>query len=167
MRRSAIIQLEFELSPFDPCLFAFCNRRKDRIRILQNTNKERKITLVITSHDMADIEKLCSRVIIIDKGRIIYQGDFDEIRHLYGKQRTLEVEFAESYKEIALPFGMVTKDEGMKKAITFLREQGTAIDLIAALGKRYQITDVSIQEAEIEAIIREIYEGGVVKGQVV
>ncbi|HHT35543.1 MAG TPA: hypothetical protein GX019_00005 [Firmicutes bacterium] len=49
----------------------------------------------------------------------------------------------------------------MKKSITFLKEQGTAMDLITALGKRYEITDVSIQEAEIETVIREIYEHGV------
>jgi ABC-type uncharacterized transport system ATPase subunit len=51
--------------------------------------------------------------------------------------------------------------EELKKSITFLKEQGTAIDLITALGKRYEITDVSIQEAEIETVIREIYEHGV------
>jgi ABC-type uncharacterized transport system ATPase subunit len=51
--------------------------------------------------------------------------------------------------------------EELKKSITFLKEQGTAMDLITALGKRYEITDVSIQEAEIETVIREIYEHGV------
>ena len=70
------------------------------------------------------------------------------------------VEFGEEYPVIELPYGTVIKDEGLKKSIRFLREQGTAIDLITALGKHYVIKDVSIQEAEIESIIREIYEGG-------
>lgn len=134
---------------------------KERIRqFLLNTNKARNITLIITSHDMADIEKLCSRVIIIDHGQIVYEGDFDEIRHRYGRERTMVVEFGEEYPVIELPYGTVIKDEGLKKSIRFLREQGTAIDLITALGKHYVIKDVSIQEAEIESIIREIYEGG-------
>jgi len=134
---------------------------KERIRqFLLNTNKARNITLIITSHDMADIEKLCSRVIIIDHGQIVYEGDFDEIRHRYGRERTMVVEFGEEYPEIELPYGTVIKDEGLKKSIRFLREQGTAIDLITALGKHYVIRDVSIQEAEIESIIREIYEVG-------
>ncbi len=134
---------------------------KERIRqFLLNTNKARNITLIITSHDMADIEKLCSRVIIIDHGQIVYEGDFDEIRHRYGRERTMVVEFGEEYPEIELPYGTIIKDEGLKKSIRFLREQGTAIDLITALGKHYVIRDVSIQEAEIESIIREIYEVG-------
>ena len=134
---------------------------KERIRqFLLNTNKARNITLIITSHDMADIEKLCSRVIIIDHGQIVYEGDFDEIRHRYGRERTMVVEFGEEYPVIELPYGTVIKDEGLKKSIRFLREQGTAIDLITALGKHYLIRDVSIQEAEIESIIREIYEVG-------
>lgn len=134
---------------------------KERIRqFLINTNKSRNVTLIITSHDMADIEKLCSRVIIIDHGQIVYEGDFDEIRHRYGRERTMVVEFGEEYPEIELPYGTVIKDEGLKKSIRFLREQGTAIDLITTLGKKYVIKDVSIQEAEIESIIREIYEHG-------
>ena len=134
---------------------------KERIRqFLINTNKSRNVTLIITSHDMADIEKLCSRVIIIDHGQIVYEGDFDEIRHRYGRERTMVVEFGEEYPEVELPYGTVIKDEGLKKSIRFLREQGTAIDLITTLGKKYVIKDVSIQEAEIESIIREIYEHG-------
>ncbi|MDI9419347.1 MAG: ATP-binding cassette domain-containing protein [Bacillota bacterium] len=134
---------------------------KERIRqFLINTNKSRNVTLIITSHDMADIEKLCSRVIIIDHGQIVYEGDFDEIRHRYGRERTMVVEFGEEYPEIELPYGTVIKDERLKKSIRFLREQGTAIDLITTLGKKYVIKDVSIQEAEIESIIREIYEHG-------
>lgn len=134
---------------------------KERIRqFLINTNKSRNVTLIITSHDMADIEKLCSRVIIIDHGQIVYEGDFDEIRHRYGRERTMVVEFGEEYPEVELPYGTVIKDEGLKKSIRFLRDQGTAIDLITTLGKKYVIKDVSIQEAEIESIIREIYEHG-------
>lgn len=134
---------------------------KERIRqFLINTNKSRNVTLIISSHDMADIEKLCSRVIIIDHGQIVYEGDFDEIRHRYGRERTMVVEFGEEYPGIELPYGTVIKDEGLKKSIRFLREQGTAIDLITTLGKKYVIKDVSIQEAEIESIIREIYEHG-------
>jgi len=94
---------------------------------------------------------------------IVYQGDFDEIRHRYGRERTMVVEFGEEYPEIELPYGTVTKDEGLKKSITFLRELGTAIDLITALGQRYVIKDMSIQEADIESIIREIYQGGMEK----
>lgn len=139
---------------------------KERIRqFIANINKTRNTTLVITSHDLADIEKLCSRVIIIDQGSIIYQGSFNEIRQKYGKERTLIVEFGHEYNDIELPYGRVVKNEGLKKSIVFLKEQGTAIDLITTLGKRYEIRDVSVQEAEIESIIREIYEHGM--GQMV
>jgi len=81
---------------------------KERIRqFLLNTNKARNITLIITSHDMADIEKLCSRVIIIDHGQIVYEGDFDEIRHRYGRERTMVVEFGEEYPVIEMQNGNV------------------------------------------------------------
>ena len=121
---------------------------KERIRqFLLNTNKARNITLIITSHDMADIEKLCSRVIIIDHGQIVYEGDFDEIRHRYGRERTMVVEFGEEYPEIELPYGTIIKDEGLKKSIRSCGA-GDCDWLITALGKHYVIRDVSIQEAE-------------------
>ncbi len=134
---------------------------KERIRqFLTATNRTRNTTILVTSHDMADIEKLCSRVIIIDKGTIVCQGGLRNIRDLYGRERIPEVEFAETYDELDIPFGMVVKDEGIKKSIGFTKDDGTAIELITSLGQRYDITDVSIVEPEIETVIRQIYERG-------
>ncbi len=135
---------------------------KERMRrFLQEMNRNRKVTMLITSHDMADIEKLCRRVLIIDKGRLVYDGELAQIREAYARSRTVIVEFGREYQEIKLPFGALVRDDGLKKHIRFERQEGTAIDLITTLGRLYEVKDISIVEAEIEAIIREIYERGV------
>lgn len=135
---------------------------KERIRrFLGRINRERGVTVLISSHDMADIETLCPRVMIIDKGELVYDGSLEAIRQQYGRERILVVEFTEEYSTLRLPAGEIIRDEGLKKSIRFSRSEITAIDLISAIGSEFGIRDVSIEEPEIESIIRQIYEDGI------
>src|SRR5919108_4494835 len=69
---------------------------KQRIRdFLRRMNRERGVTLLLTTHDMADVEQLCSRLLIIDHGRLLYDGSLDAIRERFGTERTLVVDLAE------------------------------------------------------------------------
>jgi len=135
---------------------------KEKIReFITTVNRERGTTLLFTTHDMQDIEKTCKRIIIIDAGKIIYDGSIDEIRRKYGKERTLIVEFAEKPDVLALDHAKIVDDaeNPNKKAITFSTEQNVSA-LISTLSSLHPITDLTIKEPEIESIIREIYENG-------
>lgn len=135
---------------------------KERIRnFLLDINRQRGVTLLITSHDMADIEKLCPRVLIIDRGRLVYDGTIARIREEFGHERALQVEFGRDYLLPELPQVSVTKDEGLRKELRFsIRDIHTG-DLINKLCSHYEVRDISVREPEIESIIRNIYEYGI------
>jgi ABC-2 type transport system ATP-binding protein len=135
---------------------------KERIRqFIHDRNEKYGTTFLITSHDMVDISRLCSRIMIIDKGILIYDGSIPDISTKYGGQRVLKVELREDYEDFSTRFGSVVSDEGLIKSISFNRAECSAVDLIKEIGGRYEIADVSIEETEIEEIVRGIYEHGV------
>lgn len=138
---------------------------KERLReFIRAINKERAVTVILTTHDMNDIEQLCRRLIIIDKGKLIYDGGLDEIRQRYGKQRTLVVDLAPGFpaeQKLELAGAIEAKAEGPRRWLTFNRDELTAAALIGQVAAHYPLQDLSIEEPEIEAIIRHIYEEGI------
>jgi ABC-2 type transport system ATP-binding protein len=132
---------------------------KDRIRqFIQHINQTRGTTVLLTTHDLSDVEKLCRRVMIIDRGELLFDGALAEIRDRFGQARELVVEFAETYDEVAIPGARVTSREGPRVTYTFDRGRVTASKLIGQLSDRYRILDLAVVEPEIESIIRNIYE---------
>ena len=135
---------------------------KQKVRdFIKQMNKEKNITMLFTTHDMGDIEKTCDRMIIIDKGKIIYDGTTEEIKSRYAKFRTLIVDFVEKQTGIELPGVEVCEDKGNKIQFKFRKDEVSVQELISRLTQKYGISDLTIQEMEIENIIREIYEGGI------
>ncbi|MBD3184116.1 ATP-binding cassette domain-containing protein [Candidatus Poribacteria bacterium] len=133
---------------------------KQRIRtFLNNINQERKITIVLTTHDLADVEKLCRRMMIIDHGKIIYDGTVDEIKRRYGKNRRLVVDFARNYKHIHIPGSEIIRRNGHRIWLQFNRDHYSASQLISQIAEKYDIIDLTLEEPEIETIVAGIYEG--------
>ncbi len=145
---------------------------KARIReFLLTLNVERGVTILITTHDMDDVEALCSRLLIIDHGRKLYDGGLHEIRNRFGGERQLialldsiesnnlpRTEQGEVYLT-ELPDGVrQLKSQFPQLALSFSKNSLPAHELVAWLGERYQLRDVTFQEPEIEDIIRRIYE---------
>ena len=145
---------------------------KARIReFLSRINAERGVTILITTHDMDDVEALCSRLLIIDHGRKLYDGGLSEIRERFGGERLLQAvldavelktlprnEQGEPYLA-ELPEGVrQIRSDGPRIWLSFGKEALPAHELVAWLGARHRLKDVTFQEPEIEAIIRRIYE---------
>lgn len=137
---------------------------KQRIRdFLIQVNRERGVTILLTTHDMADISQLCQRMMIIDHGRLLYDGSLTTIREWYGLERTLVVDLADeerAHGDLEVPAARQVRADGPRRWLRFRRDETTASDLIAAVSSRYQIRDLTIEEPEIEAIVRRIYEEG-------
>lgn len=135
---------------------------KARIReFLQLVNRERDVTVLLTTHDMSDIAHLCRRMMIIDHGRLIYDGSVSAIRERYGTARTLVVDLEHEPDEpICLARGREIRADGPRRWIQFRRDEATAAELIAELSSRYPVRDLTIEEPEIEGIVRQIYEDG-------
>ena len=132
---------------------------KERIRqFITHINKERGTTIVLTTHDLSDVEKLCERVMIIDRGRLLYDGFLDNLRERFGGKRKLVVDFAEDCEDFCISGAEIESWEGNRVTYLFQRGAVTASDLIGRISARFRIKDLQVQEPEIEATIRRIYE---------
>ena len=135
---------------------------KEQVRqFLRQVNAEHQVTVILTTHDLNDVEKVCQRLIIIDNGKIIYDGGIDALKKRYGKTRMLIVDLAQAYSDIQLEGVDLTRHEGNRIWLAFDRDTISASEVIAQLTARYEIQDLTISEPEIEEIVRRIYELGV------
>ncbi len=149
---------------------------KARIReFLLSINAEQGVTVLLTTHDMDDVETLCPRMVIIDHGQKLYDGTVSNIRERFGGERTLiavldpaelprlarATQQSEQFVLADLPTGVrLVRNEGPRFWLGFGRDSIPAHELVALLGARYRLRDVTFQEPEIEDVIRRIYEEG-------
>jgi ABC-2 type transport system ATP-binding protein len=137
---------------------------KEKIReFIQYINAERSTTIILTTHDIADIARLCKRVIIIDRGRLIYDGSLEALQERFGDHRELVVDFAEYYQNPILEGIEITDRDGLRVTYQFQRKEQTASQLIQLLSSQFRIRDLSVREPEIETTIRRIYEEGLLQ----
>ncbi|WP_135548518.1 ABC transporter ATP-binding protein [Paenibacillus cymbidii] len=137
---------------------------KERIReLLVSINKEKHVTVLLTTHDMIDIEKTCNRMIIIDKGNKVYDGGIDEIRANYGRTRTLVVDFKQFPHLPAIDGVTSVSQNGLRFEIQFEKNKISASQLVSLISKHNDLMDLTVQEPEIEAIIKEIYNNPAIK----
>ncbi len=119
---------------------------KEKIRsFIRELNEEDKVSMIFTTHDMQDIEKVCDRLIIIDSGKKVYDGSIDEIKTKYAYSKTVEM----------------LLEDGTKQIQTFDVRKVPMNEVMEKLFAQYHIKDIAICEPEIDAIIRDIYEGRV------
>ncbi|HEX2950205.1 MAG TPA: ATP-binding cassette domain-containing protein [Armatimonadota bacterium] len=128
---------------------------------VRNINRERGTTVILTTHDMDDIEALCSRVIVIGHGTIISDGSIADLRQHAGAQRRLVVEL-EEMAEITDPDAEVRPGEGNQVMLYFDPERVAAADLIARITAQYAVRDLFVENPPIEEIIAHMYTGAAV-----
>ena len=134
---------------------------KARVReFLTTMNRERGATVLLTTHDLSDIERLCSRMLIIDHGRVIYDGGVDALKDRYGYERTLIVDLEEPAEPLQVDGARVERVDGPRQWIKFRREDISAAELTAAVAARARLVDLAIEEPDIEEIVRRIYTEG-------
>jgi len=132
---------------------------KQRIReFIQYINQERKTTILLTTHDISDVSKLCERVMIIDHGKILFDGKLESLLKEFGGHRLLIVEFAEFYPEPKLADAHIVQRKGDKVIYSFERKVISASKLIHQLSEKYRLIDLEVRDQPIEDTIRQIYE---------
>jgi ABC-2 type transport system ATP-binding protein len=132
---------------------------KERFRtFIQELNREKKVTVMLTTHDMSDIEKVCQRMMIIDNGQIIYDGAIAGMKEKLAPHRVLVVDFPEQAPELNVGGAQVVERDGRRVKLRFDRRQTTASALIAALAAQHSIRDISVEEPEIEEVVRGLYQ---------
>ena len=140
---------------------------KSKIRILINAlNKEKNTTVILTTHDMGDVDALCQRIIIIDKGKMLYNNDIEHLKGFFGSYRTLKIRIDGDLKQQAemiqkeLPEFLASADEEWI-SILIDEEKSKIMEVLHQLQKSHEIRDMQLQEISTEEIIKKIYEEGV------
>ena len=124
---------------------------------LTGINRERGTTVLLTTHDLSDIERLCRRILIIDLGHVIYDGDLPTIRRRFGDERTLVVDLEEAGPPIDVPGAVVDRVEGSRQWLRFHGSELSASELVARVAERVRLVDLAVEETDIEDVVRRIY----------
>ena len=140
---------------------------KSKIRTLIHAlNKEKNTTVILTTHDMGDVDALCRRIVIIDKGKMLYDNDMEHLKNFFGSYRTLKVRVKGDLKTEAEVIGkelsefQVTADDEWI-SILVDEDKRKVIDVLGQLQQARQIRDMQLEEISTEDVIKKIYEEGV------
>ena len=144
---------------------------KDNIRkAIKEINEKYQTTVILTTHDIGDIEELCSRIIIIDEGKKIYDGSLEHLKDTYGSKCkvVMEVKNIDAVQNLNLAVGeeCSTEVDVEKKTytITFDKHKLQAPQLLSAVMEVTEVTDIKLQETELAEIVKEIYNHGATSG---
>lgn len=146
---------------------------KDNIRsAIREINEKYQTTVILTTHDIGDIEELCSRIIIIDDGRKIYDGSLSNLKEQYGTMRKVSMEVRNVEEVVSLDLAeslsvpkntyRITADlEQSSVMVSFDKNELQVSDIIAQFMKKTDVRDIKIQETELSEIVKEIYNHGI------
>jgi len=125
---------------------------------IKEYNRLKKSTIILTSHYMDDVKELCQRVIIIDKGKLIFDGQLSEITEKYADHKIISVIFSKDVDPKKLEQIGEVRSYSFPKA-TFAVKRGAVSVAAAELLQHYPIADLNIEEVPIEDVIREVFTG--------
>lgn len=132
---------------------------KERIRqFVKHVSAVRETTVLLTTHDLADIQKLCPRVLIIDHGKLLYDGPLNTLQTRFGGAWQLSADFAEAYADLSVPGAELVRRTEQHAVYAFDRKELSVSDLIGRLSARFSLRDVAVHEPDAETTIRRIYE---------
>ena len=131
---------------------------KSRVReFLAEVNAERGVTIVLTTHDLSDVERLCSRLVVIDHGRVIHDGTVAEIKDRFGEFRTVVVDLEEAVPALSIPNCETVRVDGVRQWIRFRRTDVSAASVVASIAAVAKVRDLAIEEPDIEDVVTRIY----------
>ena len=131
---------------------------KQRVRdFLVEINREDGVTVMLTTHDLGDIERLCNRLLVIDHGSLIWDGAIADLKARYGAERTLVVDLEEPAPPLEVDGAVVERVDGPRQ---WLRFRGSASELTARVATAARLVDLQVAEPDIEEIVRRIYSAG-------
>ena len=134
---------------------------KQRLReFLRRERAERGTTLLLTTHDMGDIERLCDRVLVVDHGRLAFDGTLTGLAGTVGARRVLVVDLAAPTPPLhGIPHTslLAAEGDGLRQRLAFDAEATTAAAVLAAVSARAEVRDLSIEEPDIEDVVRRIW----------
>ena len=126
-------------------------------KFIKEINKKKKVTIILTSHDMSDIEALTNRIIVIGHGKILYDGSLNGIKKKFNKEKKLEIIYKKLDSIPNIKDVEVIKKENSKVLLNVNMESNSISDVIRHYSKVCEIEDVNILENSIDDIIVKLY----------
>lgn len=126
--------------------------------VIRRLNREKKVTVILTTHDMDDIEALCSRVIVISSGKILLDGSLESLRAKASGERRLTLDLTDSSEEVSAPQTRLIAKQGQRVTLAFNPTEISAASLISQLTQKHAVRDLFVEEPPIEEIIAKLYE---------
>lgn len=138
---------------------------KDQVRLfLKRINEERGTTILLTTHDMDDIEALCNRIIILDEGKLVYDDATASLKSSYIHEKILKIEFFDDNK-INIEGVSLLKQEGSVQTLSFDTRLFSVQSVITKIMNNYDVKDIAIHEPKVGDVIKNIYENGNIKNE--
>lgn len=141
---------------------------KESVRTaIKDINKKYGTTIILTTHDLNDIEELCNRIIIIDNGKKIYDGELEGVKEQFGYLTNIEIQLKDKPLLEKLSFNRFIDDDFAVKVIdnklmiTFNKNKVSAADIIGEVMKKFKVVDFNINETSIEDIVKKMYKNEV------
>ena len=140
---------------------------KAKIRtLIHELNRQKNTTVILTTHDMGDVDALCRRIVIIDKGKMLYDNDIEHLKGFFGSYRTLKIRVdgdmsseAEAIRTEVPDFKVSSDDEWISVLVD--EDKSKVLDVLSLLQKSHRIRDMQLEEISTEEVIKKIYEEGV------
>ncbi len=134
---------------------------KERLRgFLVRERVERGTTVLLTTHDLPDIERLCDRILVVDHGRVAYDGTLPGLVARVGAERVLVVDLVEPAPPLTDVPGTTLRQveaDGLRQHLSFRSEETSAAAVVAAVSARVELRDLSVVEPAIEDVVRRLY----------
>ena len=132
---------------------------KEKIRdFFVHMNREHGVSIILTSHDLEDVEKLCERIIVIDKGKMLFDGSLEKLKNISGKTRIMTLELAHPPRNLAdLGDTTIVESQGNKLKIEFDGDQLSTTRLLTEIAAHNDVRDLVVQEPEIGTIVKSLY----------
>ncbi len=126
-------------------------------RFVRRLNAEQGVTVLLTTHDMADVEAVCDRVLVIGQGRVLLDGSMDDLRRQVSGERRLIVDFTEPESSIDDPDLRVIERSGGRVTLGFDPTRVPTAELIARVTRRHAVTDLFVEHPPIEEVMAGLY----------
>jgi ABC-2 type transport system ATP-binding protein len=134
---------------------------KQRLReFLVAEQRSHGTTLLLTTHDMGDVERLCERVILVDRGQLVFEGTLSGLSRTVGAERVMVVDLAAAGPDLLEVPGarhLGSEAQGLRQRLAFDPDRTTAARVLAAVSERAEVLDLAIEEPDIEDVVRRVY----------
>lgn len=126
-------------------------------QFIKTINRDKGVTVILTTHDMNDIEALADRILMIGKGSLLYDGSLQELRRKYGSRRTVTVDFLECRQQPQIPLTSLHSWTPEQAVFSYDSEEFSLAELIAAVSETAEVRDVSVESASVDEVILQLY----------